>query len=141
MHTSFNDSEFDIIVGNAILHHLDFHKSLIEIKRILKKEEKAYFIEPLATNPLIQLYRKLTPKMRTVDEQPLRRSDIKLIKSIFPNVKIDYYACFTLLAVPFRNIKYFDKMVTFLASIDKWFLSTWSPFKYLAWTCLLTLQK
>jgi ubiquinone/menaquinone biosynthesis C-methylase UbiE len=140
MNTSFNDNEFDIIVGQSILHHLDLKRSLNEVKRILKKDGKAYFIEPLATNPLIQLYRILTPKKRTKDEQPFRKYDIKIIKSIFSKTEIEYFSCFTLLSVPFRNSKIFDNIFTFLYGIDKWFLCKKSPFKYLAWTCLLILK-
>jgi ubiquinone/menaquinone biosynthesis C-methylase UbiE len=140
MNTSFSDNEFDVIKGLSILHHLDLNKSLYEIKRILKKDGKAYFIEPLATNPIIELYRRLTPKKRTEDEQPLHRKDIKLIKSIFPNTKIEYCNCFTLLAVPFRNSTKFNKILTFLERVDKIFLNNRSPFKWLAWECLLTLK-
>jgi ubiquinone/menaquinone biosynthesis C-methylase UbiE len=141
MNTSFNNNEFDIIKGLSILHHLDLDKSLKEMKRILKNDGKAYFIEPLATNPIIQLYRYFTPKKRTEDEQPLRKKDIKLIKSIFLNTKIEYCNCFTLLAVPFRNSKKFEKILTIFEYIDKIILNNRSPFKWLAWECLLTLDK
>ena len=35
------------------------------------------FIEPLGTNPIINLYRKLTPKSRSKDEHPLINKDFK----------------------------------------------------------------
>jgi ubiquinone/menaquinone biosynthesis C-methylase UbiE len=35
MNTSFENSCFDVIHGQSILHHLDLKKSLIEIKRLL----------------------------------------------------------------------------------------------------------
>lgn len=140
MNTTFEDSTFDIITGNAILHHLDLTVSLNEIKRILKPDGKAYFIEPLATNPIIELYRKLTPKKRTVDEQPFRSRELRLVKSIFPETEMDYFGCFALLAVPFRNSKRFDKISAFLERVDKRFLGRKSPFKKLAWCCLLTLK-
>jgi ubiquinone/menaquinone biosynthesis C-methylase UbiE len=141
MNMTFGDNEFDIIIGDAILHHLNLEKSLCEIKRVLKRNGKAYFTEPLATNLVIQLYRKLTPKMRTVDEQPFRRRELRFIKSIFLTAKIEYIGCFTLLAVPFRNLKNFDRIMALLRKIDRFFLCERSPFKYLAWTCALTLEK
>lgn len=67
MRTEFNDGTFDVIHGNAILHHLDAEKSIVEIKRILKDNGVGVFIEPLSTNPIIELYRKLTPQLRTPD--------------------------------------------------------------------------
>jgi hypothetical protein len=74
--------------------------------------------EPLDTNLFIKLYRKMTPKARTDDEQPLRKRDIKLIKSLFPMAEIHYYFCFSLLAAPFRNRKIFYKMLSIINFID-----------------------
>lgn len=67
----FSDSTFDLICGKSILHHLDLQKCYTEISRVLKSEGKAIFLEPLGHNPIINLYRKVTPKLRTVDEHPL----------------------------------------------------------------------
>jgi ubiquinone/menaquinone biosynthesis C-methylase UbiE len=140
MDTTFEDGYFDIIHGQSILHHLDLKKSLIEIKRILNGGA-AFFIEPLDTNLFIKLYRKMTPKARTVDEQPLRKSDIKLIKSLFPNSEIKYYFCFSLLAVPFRERKIFNKLLQILNCIDRIILNKKSPFRWLAWSCSIMLKE
>jgi hypothetical protein len=101
----------------------------------------AFFVEPLDTNFLIKLYRKITPKARTADEQPLRKKDIKLIKSLFPEAEINYYFCFSLLAVPFRKSKIFNKILWLLNCIDKLILNSKSPFKWLAWVCTIKLKK
>src|SRR5208283_2307916 len=69
----FEDGHFDIVVGSGILHHLDLKKSLHEIWRVLRPGGKAVFIEPLAHNPVIRLYRLITPSLRTRDEHPLVR--------------------------------------------------------------------
>jgi ubiquinone/menaquinone biosynthesis C-methylase UbiE len=141
MNTSFESGCFNIIHGSAILHHLDLEKSLIEIKRLLIGGGAAFFIEPLDTNLLIKFYRKVTPKARTFDEQPLRKKDIKLIKLLFPEAEINYYFFFSLLAVPFRKNKIFNKMLEVLYFIDKTILNKKSPFKWLAWTCSIILKK
>ena len=141
MNTSFEDDCFDIIHGVAILHHLDIKKSLEEINRILKPGGKAFFVEPLDTNFLIKLYRKMTPRARTADEQPLRRKDIQFIKTLFPETEIKYYFCLSLLAVPFRKHKIFKKILRVLFSVDKLLLHQHSPFKWLAWSCTMVLKK
>jgi len=141
MQTSFANNSFDIIHGQAILHHLDLEKSLEEIKRILKPDGKAFFAEPLDTNFLIKWYRKRTPEARTADEQPLRKRDIKLIKLLFPGAEIKHYFCFALLAVPFRNRKSFGAILSLLCAIDNLLLSKYSPFKWLAWYCTIVLKK
>jgi ubiquinone/menaquinone biosynthesis C-methylase UbiE len=58
---SYPDNSFDVVVGGAILHHLDIEKASREIYRVLKKKGRAFFLEPLGHNPFINLYRKMTP--------------------------------------------------------------------------------
>ena len=141
MNTTFENEKFDVIRGSAILHHLDLALSLNELKRILKNDGYAFFTEPLDTNLLIKFYRKLTPNSRTEDEQPLRRKDLKLVKHIFPNVEIKYFGFFVLLATPFHKKKYFSNILSVLTFFDKIFLGKWSPFKWLAWYCMLIMRK
>jgi len=140
--TTFGNEEFDVIRGSAILHHLELEPSLLEIRRLLKSAGgMAFFAEPLDTNPLIKLFRKLTPDLRSRDEQPLRIKDIRTIRSVFPKAQIYYFSFFTLLAIPFRNSKHFDKVLSFLYAADKAVLNEKSPFKRLAWICLIVMKK
>lgn len=67
----YSDNSFDIVFGFAILHHLDLAKAIPELYRVMKPGGHAYFAEPLGTNPLLNIYRKLTPQYRSVDEQPI----------------------------------------------------------------------
>jgi ubiquinone/menaquinone biosynthesis C-methylase UbiE len=141
MRTKFRDKTFDVIHGNAILHHLDIEKGLAEIRRILKDDGVGVFIEPLSSNPVIELYRKLTPKLRTPDEQPFRNKDLKLLRKYFKNIEIKYFGCFTLLAVILRRSKYFDKVLDILYMVDDIVLANKSPLKFLAWVCVIELRK
>jgi ubiquinone/menaquinone biosynthesis C-methylase UbiE len=59
--TTFPDNSFDLICGSSILHHLNLDKACAEIRRILRPDGGAVFIEPLGHNPLINMFRKLTP--------------------------------------------------------------------------------
>ena len=108
--TKFDSNVFDIIVGMGIIHHLDLLNSYRELSRILINDGHAVFVEPLGHNPLINLYRIFTPKIRTEDEHPLKIKDIKLIEKYFHNVHIEYYSLFVLLAVPFRKLFIFEKL-------------------------------
>jgi ubiquinone/menaquinone biosynthesis C-methylase UbiE len=85
--TGFPDDAFDLVVGVAILHHLDIEEALTEIRRVLRPGGRAVFIEPLQHNPLLRLGRKLTPGARTPDEHPLTVDDWALAKRIFPNAR------------------------------------------------------
>lgn len=73
----FPDDHFDVVIGNGILHHLDFEVALREIHRVLKPGGRAIFQEPIAGNPLLRLFRLLTPKARTDDERPFTRADLR----------------------------------------------------------------
>jgi len=102
---TFEDGSFDLVYGSAILHHLDVPHSVAEIHRVLRRGGIALFWEPLGHNPIINLYRRLTPSKRSVDEHPLMRSDIELIRRHFPDLKIHYFGLLTLLSVPWHSSK------------------------------------
>tara|TARA_R110002124_G_scaffold111545_2_gene265444 strand:+ start:7564 stop:8301 length:738 start_codon:yes stop_codon:yes gene_type:complete len=92
---TFQDNNFDVVCGSGVLHHLDLEKSYSEITRVLRNNGKAVFIEPLGHNPIINLYRYLTPKMRTEDEHPLLMSDISMAQNYFGRIDIKYFNLFS----------------------------------------------
>ena len=135
----FENDFFDRVCGNSILHHLDLRASLKELTRVLKREGNAIFIEPLGHNPIINLYRKLTPKLRSEDEHPLKSEDLKLFKEYFSEVNINYFHLTTLLAVPFRNTTLFDKIFSMLSKTDS-ALFKFEIFKKNAWMIVLEMS-
>lgn len=82
---NYPDGFFDIAVGFAIIHHLDLNLAIPELYRVLKPGGIAYFAEPLGGNPVINLYRKLTPQYRTQDEEPI---DLDKLSSLLYQFKI-----------------------------------------------------
>ena len=79
----FPDAAFDFVIGRGILHHLELAVAIPEIQRVLKPGGRAIFLEPLADNPLLRLFRKMTPKARTLDERPLTAADLDLVSRDF----------------------------------------------------------
>jgi ubiquinone/menaquinone biosynthesis C-methylase UbiE len=77
----FADDSFDSVVGLGILHHLEFGAALKEIHRVLKPNGRALFQEPLAGNPMLKLFRMLTPKARTENEIPLGGKDLSHLRN------------------------------------------------------------
>ena len=137
---NLNSDTFDVVYGGGILHHLNLNKSLNELNRVLRKDGTIIFVEPLATNPLINLYRKFTPKARSSDEHPFEFNDIKLIETIFKNVEIKYYGFFTLVFFLFYKSPENSKIFKFLSAIDKIILNT-KYLKFLAWSVLIEAKK
>lgn len=70
------DRTFDVVVGRAILHHLDLPRATSELVRVLRPGGELFFVEPLYHNPLAALFRVLTPAARTADEKPLTRAQV-----------------------------------------------------------------
>tara|TARA_Y100000768_G_C23892753_1_gene640999 strand:+ start:240 stop:983 length:744 start_codon:yes stop_codon:yes gene_type:complete len=138
--TQFEKNSFDIVYGTGILHHLEFNKCLDEICRILKSNGSLIFIEPLGTNPFINLYRKLTPNSRSKDEHPLVDKDFEYIKNKFVDINIRYYGFLTLIFSPFYKFPYESKFFKLLTKLDQ-ILFKFKIFKMLAWSVLVTAKK
>lgn len=136
----FPNNSIDTICGSGILHHLDIHKSMKSITRTLKSSGSAVFIEPLGHNVLINLYRKLTPDIRTEDEHPLLRSDIQLIEQYFGKVEIKFFYLFSLMAVPFAKSPVFNPLLKFLESLDSLLLKV-PVLKWQAWQVIIELSE
>ncbi len=107
------DEEFDCVVVNSLLHHLDLEKSFQEINRVLKTGGYLIFREPLGINPFFNFYRFLTPLSRTSDERPLTFADIKLMKKFFHLENVEWFGFFSIFSA-YLQVNLFRKILTFL---------------------------
>lgn len=136
----FDDRTFNLVCGTGILHHLELKTALAEIARVITREGKAVFLEPLGHNPLIRLYRKVTPALRTVDEHPLLMDDLKLMRRFFGEVEVRFFYLTALAAVPFRQTSFFNVILRCLEGIDN-LLFRLPLFRKQAWIVILTLRQ
>lgn len=137
----YDDNYFDVVCGKGIIHHLDTESAFRETARVLKPGGLAVFIEPLGHNPFINLYRRLTPQMRTEDENPLLMSDIEVSQRYFGNVNTDFQHITSILsafvpgnrlhAISFQLLNGFDKLIIKSLPFTK---------KY-SWMALIRLQE
>ncbi len=156
----FEDNTFDYVYGNGVLHHTVIAEAVQEVWRILKPNGKAFFIEPLSYNPVIELYRKIASAVRSPDESPFKCSDLKAIKKIFKKVTHnEFWFCSLYIFIHFFLFKRIDpakqrywKLVIeegekyktlfgILNFIDKIVLSLFYPLRWLCWNTVLILEK
>jgi len=137
---AFGDCSFDLIVVSGVLHHLDLERALGEMSRVLKNDGEVICGEGLADNPLIRLYRRMTPHLRTAWEADhiLRTRDLKRVKKYFGRMHSRYFHMFTIAAVPFRNTRFFGAILSALEFVDALVLRF--PFiRRHAWQIILTM--
>jgi SAM-dependent methyltransferase len=140
MKMSFPDESFDLVFGSGIIHHLDTGKAVSEVHRVLRSGGQAIFWEPLGLNPMINLYRLLTPKARTPDEHPLLPADFRNMHRVFTTVHIEFFGFATLIAVPLRDTSLGEASRRLLQSFDE--IVGRIPFlQFLCWYGLIELQK
>ena len=139
----FEDNYFDIIICSGVLHHLNIEKAYLELARVLNPGGECICVEPLGYNPLIQLYRKRTPHLRTKweTEHILRKEDIEIAKNCFNKVEIlSFFHLATIAAVPFRDLPGSTAMLSLLETVDNVLLRL--PYlKWQAWQVVFALSQ
>ena len=138
----FADNYFDTIVCSGVLHHLNIEKAYRELSRVLKPDGEIICIEPLIYNPIFQLYRVLTPHLRTKyeTENILTKKKIDLAKNYFEKVDYRFFHLATLAAVPFRNSSLFNPVLEVLEKIDSVLLKL-PLVKWFSWQIVFILSK
>lgn len=115
-----NGETFDIVYVGNLFHHVEIEPTILNIKKVMKPNSTLVSWDPLAYNPLINIYRWIATDVRTEDEHPFKASDIKLFKKHFNKVTVHYYWLTTLVIfvlmvlVQFRNpnkVRFWKKVV------------------------------
>lgn len=137
---ALESSSFDIVCGSGILHHLDLDLAFKEIRRVLKPTGKGIFIEPLGYNPILNLFRRITPHLRTPDEHPFLMKDVKNAYNYFGKVDVSFFHFFSFLAMPLKSAKIFYPLLEKLDKADKILFKIIPPLKLMAWTIVLVFS-
>ena len=84
--TGLPDASVDVVLSNALLHHLDLPTVLKEIRRILKPGGRLIIHEPVRLSSVLALARKVFPERGEISEyeHPLTRAEYEIIKDYFP---------------------------------------------------------
>jgi 2-polyprenyl-3-methyl-5-hydroxy-6-metoxy-1,4-benzoquinol methylase len=81
------EGSFDIVYGANLLHHVsDIDATLGSVHRALRPGGRCFFWDPLAYNPVINVYRRMATRVRTDDERPLRFEVLDIFRRHFERV-------------------------------------------------------
>jgi 2-polyprenyl-3-methyl-5-hydroxy-6-metoxy-1,4-benzoquinol methylase len=141
----YPNESFDVVLGKAILHHTDLQKTAKQIARVLRPGGVAYFLEPLAHNPILNLFRRLTPSRRTPTEKPLRIEELDVLRKHFDSVDYHGFYLFTLLANGLLLVtgsrRLFARVMQILLQYEQPVLIRFPFLQKYCWTALLVFRK
>lgn len=139
---TFPDRMFDVIVCSGVLHHLDLDFAYPQLARVLKPDGKILCLEALGHNPLINLYRRRTPQLRTSweTEHILKQKDLDRARIFFDKVEARYFHLCSIAAVPFRKSILFRPLLAGLEAIDTLLLSL-PGVRLMAWQVVFELSR
>lgn len=136
----FPDNTFDLVVGRAILHHMEFRIAMQEVKRVLRKGGYALFAEPLLDNPLRRVYQSMTPRAHTRDELPLSRKQIRWADSLFEadeHVFCGFFSTAAGMLTSLMPVSEDNLLLVIADKLDRYLMKTparyWMRHVYLAW--------
>lgn len=140
----FPDETFDLVFGHSILHHTDLELTRTHVYRVLKQGGKGVFLEPLGHNPLINLFRKLTPQRRTPTEKPLKIDDVVFFAEPFSALRYrEFYllalAAFALLPLKSRGI--LQRTLNQLSRLDDGLFTRWPTLGRYGWVIVFEVLK
>jgi SAM-dependent methyltransferase len=138
----FPDRRFDLIVCAGVLHHLDVARAYPQLARVLAPDGRILCTEPLGYNPAIQLYRRLTPHMRTAWEADhiLTRREIDLAGRWFAAIDLTYFHLADLMAYPLRQTRLLTPALGLLGRLDQLLLSV-PGLQLMAWQVVMVLSE
>lgn len=139
----FADDTFDVIHISGVLHHVDVNIAFPELRRVLKPGGRVIASEGLGHNPLIQLYRKMTPHLRTEWEAQhiIKKEQMQLAGEYFGEVNYRFFHLATLAFVPIRNVPVLGPLaLTCLEVLDR-FLLRIPLLRWQAWIIVMELSQ
>jgi len=130
---------FDVIWGNAVLHHLIpvLSESFTCWKQLSTPEAKFLFVEPVSLSPLLRRLRLMLPipLAGTPDERPLEPAELDLIRQHFSWTRITYFGALGRLSrffvLNYEKSSWFKRaLYDTLVRIDHFLLQTlgWTSF-------------
>jgi 2-polyprenyl-3-methyl-5-hydroxy-6-metoxy-1,4-benzoquinol methylase len=141
----YANETFDLVLGVGILHHTDLNFVGPEIARVLRPGGRAIFMEPLAHNPLLQLFRLMTPSRRTPTERPLKVGEIRTFGRAFETLEFQGYHLLSIFpqgllwATGSRWL--FDWTLRLSERLDRWILRALPVLQRYTWSAIIEVRR
>jgi SAM-dependent methyltransferase len=141
----YASESFDLVLGVGILHHTDLSVVSGEIARVLRPGGRALFMEPLAHNPLLRLFRVLTPWRRTPTERPLSVREVRAFGRAFAHAEFRGFHLVGILpqgllwATGSRRL--FAWTLRLCEQLDRWLLSAVPVLHRYTWSAIIEVRR
>ncbi len=139
------DGSIDIIYGHSVLHHLNLGIAGPRLAHVLAPGGHACFLEPLAYNPVISLFRKLTPSRRTPTEKPMSYGDFSGLLQVFSRWEHREFYLVSLASFVFyyglKNRGLFTAAQRVLSPVDRLLFMVIPALRRFAWVTVSTFSK
>mgnify|MGYP000055981928 CR=1 FL=1 len=140
----YGNDEFDFAVGRWILHHLEkenLPRCSGELWRVLKKGGKAFFLEPLGHNPLIEWIRAhpvySSGGYESDYESTMKRHEILTMGRLFEQTRIHEFHLLYMLKRVIRA----RRILKVLKTTDQILFGAFPPLKRLCGECVIEFVK
>jgi 2-polyprenyl-3-methyl-5-hydroxy-6-metoxy-1,4-benzoquinol methylase len=150
---------YDVIYAGNFLHHVNIDETLRAVACRLSPTGTFVSWDPLAYNPVINVYRRIATAVRTPDEHPLTSRDVQNFRKYFESVEtrtfwLSTLLIFVLMAVFQRRNpnqeRYWKKVVAEsprwewlyrpLEKLDRLLLAVCPPLKWLCWNMVVVAR-
>ncbi|HUK04779.1 MAG TPA: class I SAM-dependent methyltransferase [Burkholderiales bacterium] len=151
-------AQFDVIYAGNLLHHVDIAATIRLLKPHLAPGGRFVSWDPVEYNPAIQVYRWIATRVRTPDEHPITRADIRLLEAEFRQVETRFFwlttlLIFMLMALRGRSpnrVRYWKAVVAEserwaplyrpLERLDAWLLRVIPPLRWWCWNVVVVAR-
>lgn len=156
---ALGDDSVDIVYGANVLHHVNTAACLREVHRVLKPGGRAAFWDPVRYNPVINAYRRMAGQVRSEDEHPLGRSELRTMRASFRRVHARFFWLATLAVflkyyfidqVHPNEERYWKKVIAGYSGIRRWYVPLAAidalllripGLRWLSWNIAVILEK
>ena len=118
--TRLPSDSIDVVICSGMLHHLDLSHAFPELRRIMKPGAVILAVEALDINPVVKLYRRLTPLMRTEWEKEhiLSHRHLRFASWFFDVRNVKYWHLFVIPAALVENTPFFSPLLRIGNALD-----------------------